>query len=224
MEMELSNELKQFLESVKEIVKETPPKPKMKTYEFKYKKQAKEELKEIIKTAIKNGKARVEFQKSQYYHEGDGYNAGIRETTHVLLICEETPYGTMGFSLEPLFERKFIVKAEQLTDEDIDSLVEKLDIDFELEYGFAPKHPFRLKYKKLKEEEWKEYEKFKEQEKLKIKQWEQENKEKLEKIMELYNNLSEDAKNELRYLIDPYDGLFGLDPTIEHLIELVKQL
>jgi len=222
--MKLSLELRQFLENVREIVKEIPQKPKESKYEFKYRKQAREELKEIIKNAIKNGKARVTAQRVTYYHEGDGYNAGERETVHVYLICEETPYGTKGFSLEPLFERKFVVKAEQLTDEDIDSLVEKLDIDFELEYGFAPKHPFRQKYKKLKEEEWKEYEKFKEEQKAKIKQWEQENKEKLEKIMELYNNLSEDAKNELRYLIDPYDGLFGLDPTIEHLIELVKQL
>jgi len=222
--MRLGCELEQFLENIKDIIKNVSPKPKESKYEFKYKKQAKEELKEIIKNAIKNGKARVTAQRVTYYHEGDGYNAGERETVHVYLICEDTPYGTMGFSLEPLFERKFIVKAEQLTDEDIDFLVEKLDIDFELEYGFAPKHPFRQKYKKLKEQEWQEYEKFKEQEKIKIRKWEQENKEKLKKIMELYNNLSEDAKNELRYLIDPYNGLFGFNPTIEHLIELIKQL
>jgi len=222
--MELTSELKQFLENVRKIVRQISPKPEEARYEFKYRKQAKEEIKKIIKTAIKSGKARVEFHKSQYYHEGDGYNAGTRETTHVLLICEETPYGTMSFSLEPLFDKKFIVKPEQLTDDDISFLVEKLDIDFELEYGFAPKHPFRLKYKRLKEQEWEEYEKFKEEQKAKIKQWEQENKEKLEEIIKLYNNLSEEAKNELRYLIDPYNGLFGFDPTIEHLIELAKQL
>ena len=224
MEMGLSSELRQFLENVREIVKQIPPRPKESNYEFKYRKQAKEELKEIIKTAIKNGKAKVEGRRSIYYHEGDGYNAGIRETTHVLLICEETPYGTMSFSLEPLFDKKFTVKPEQLTDEDIEELVEKLDIDFKLEHGFAPKHPFRRKYMELKKKEWEEYKKAKEQRKAEIKQWEEENREKIERILELYNNLSEEAKDKLRYLIDPYDGLFGLDPTVEHLIKLVKQL
>ena len=111
-----------------------------------------------------------------------------------------------------------------MTDEDINQLVEKIDIDYYLDYKLPPRHSFRKKFLELREQEWKEYEKFKEQEKLRVKQWEQENKEKLEKIMELYNNLSEEAKDKLRYLIDPYDGLFGLDPTVEHLIKLVKQL
>ena len=220
--IEPSPEVKKFLDNVKEIVKQLSPKSKEGEFKFTYREKVKEELKRIIRDSIKSGKTRVEGRRSIHYREGDGFNAGEIETTAVILICTETPYGTMTFSLEPL--EKIVLKAEDLTGDDIEELVEKLDIDSKLEYGFAPKHPFRQKYKKLREQEWEEYEKFKEQEKLKLKQWEQENREKLEKIMELYNNLSEEAKKELRYLIDPYNGLFGFDPTIEHLIELVKQL
>ena len=211
-------EVEEFLEKVKKI--ELPPKPESKPFEFTYPRKAREELKRIIRNAIETGKARVKGRKSTYYHEGDGYQEGWRQSTSVILVCEETPYGTMTFSLEPL--EKIILTEEDLTEEDIDFLVEKMDIDFELEYRFAPKHPFRLRYKRLKEQEWEEYEKSKEQEKLKIEQWEQENREKLEKIIELYNNLSEEAKNRLRYLIDPYNGLFGLDPTPEQIIQLAK--
>lgn len=211
-------EVEEFLEKVKKI--ELPPKPESKPFEFTYPRKAREELKKIIKNAIETGKARVEGRKGIYYHEGDGYQEGWRQSASVILVCEETPYGTMTFSLEPL--EKIILKPEDMTDEDIEELVEKLDIDFHLEYGFAPKHPFRRKYMELKKKEWEEYKKAKEQRKAEIKQWEEENREKLEKIMELYNNLSEEAKNKLRYLIDPYNGLFGFDPTPEQIIQLAK--
>jgi|Deesub1362A_J573_1020465.scaffolds.fasta_scaffold03301_1 hypothetical protein len=128
-----------------------------------------------------------------YYHEGDGYLDGWRQETTRYYIKDG-------------------IRVPEEANWDI--------VDTKLWIQELPKEHW---IRELMEQERAEEERVRTRNRQLREQWLRENQEWFEEISRLYNELSEKARDRLRYKIDPYDGLFGEEPDAILILKEVKK-